>query len=81
MTDPLSRRRFSHLVGAAGGSATAYQMALGLGLAPRLVSAQRPDITPANPRLRRSVVILGAGISGLTVAHELSRKGYVLAHE
>ncbi|MFT3905434.1 MAG: FAD-dependent oxidoreductase [Steroidobacteraceae bacterium] len=74
--DFLSRRRFLHLAGAAGGTAAAYQMALGLGLAPMVASAARPDLAPVTGGKRRSVVILGAGISGLTAAYELTRKGY-----
>jgi monoamine oxidase len=76
MNNVLTRRRFLHLVGAAGGSAAAYQMALGLGLVPIVAHGARPDLAPLVAKQKRSVVILGAGISGLTAAYELSRKGY-----
>ena len=76
MLPALTRRRFLNLVGAAGGSAAVYQMAMGLGLVPVVASAQRPDMAPVGARQRRTVVILGAGISGLTSAYELGRKGY-----
>ena len=63
-------------MGAAGGSAAVYQVALGLGLAPTVDTGARPDLAPLDPAHARSVVILGAGISALTAAYELSRKGY-----
>jgi monoamine oxidase len=76
MIPAFTRRRFLNLVGAAGGSAAVYQMALGLGLVPVVARADRPDLAPLGTGQRRSVVILGAGISGLTSAYELGRKGY-----
>ncbi len=72
----FTRRRFLNLAGAAGGSAAIYQMALGLGLIPMSARADRPDLAPLGAKRRRTVVILGAGISGLTAAYELGRKGY-----
>jgi monoamine oxidase len=76
MTAPVSRRGFLHMVGAAGGSAAVYQAALGLGLVPAVARADRPDIAELGRRQAKRIVILGAGISGLTAAYELSRKGY-----
>ena len=64
------------MVGAMGGSAAVYQAAMGLGLVPSVAKADRPDIAALAPRRGKKVVILGAGISGLTAAYELSRKGY-----
>lgn len=76
MSGTLTRRRFLHLVGATGGSGAVYKAALGLGLVPSLAQSHpRPDIAPLNGA-RRRVVILGAGIAGLTAAYELGRKGY-----
>lgn len=72
----MTRRRFLNLVGATGGSGAVYKAALGLGLLPPLANGvERPDIAPLN-EARRRVVILGAGIAGLTAAYELGRKGY-----
>jgi monoamine oxidase len=76
MNQALSRRGFLHMVGAFGGSTAVYQAALGLGLLPTATHAHRPDIAPLTGKRRRKVVILGAGISGLTAAYELRRKGY-----
>src|ERR1700722_19026221 len=76
MIPAFTRRRFLNLAGAAGGSAAVYQMAMGLGLVPAVARAERPDLAPLGPRQKRTVVILGAGISALTSAYELGRKGY-----
>ena len=74
----LSRRGFLHMVGALGGSTAVYRTAVGLGLLPMAAHASRPDIAPLHERDRKSVLILGAGISGLAAAYELSRKGYAV---
>jgi monoamine oxidase len=71
----LSRRRLLHLVGATAGSTAAYQAAIGLGLMANAQAVARPDVAPPGKDAQR-VVILGAGIAGLTAAYELSRKGY-----
>lgn len=70
----LSRRRFLNLVGAAGGSAAVYQTALALGLIPGEVHAgSRASLSKVRGI---SVLILGAGISGLAAAYELEQAGY-----
>ena len=75
MSPTISRRRLLHLVGATAGSAAAYQAALGLGAMSDAKAIERPDLVPVTQGARR-VLILGAGIAGLTAAYELSRKGY-----
>jgi len=75
MTQTISRRGLLHLVGVTAGSSAAYQAALGLGLMSDAKAVARPDLAPPRKGERR-VVILGAGIGGLTAAYELSRKGY-----
>ena len=72
----VSRRALLSLVGLTAGSAAAFQAARGLGLINDTHGEGRPDIAPLSGAARRRVVILGAGISGLTAAYELSRKGY-----
>jgi monoamine oxidase len=76
MSTPFSRRQFLQLVGATGGSATVYRVALGLGLAPLVNAMEKPDLAPLPRGVRRKVLVLGAGISGLTAAYELGKKGY-----
>jgi monoamine oxidase len=61
-------------VGAAGGSTAMYRLGAALGLIPNFAAAARPTLAPA--RGRKTVAILGAGISGLVAAYELGRAGY-----
>ena len=70
----LTRRRFLARVAAAGGVSLAYEAMTGLGLlaAPR---TRRPSTCPAACSGVR-VVILGAGLAGLTTAYELGKVGY-----
>lgn len=77
MHNPVSRRRFLARVGAFGGSAAVYQAAIGLGLVPaRSLAAPLAGLQRLRDGQRRSVVILGAGLSGLACAYELERAGY-----
>ena len=69
----LTRRRFLKRVAAAGGVSLAYEAMTGLGL---LAS---PSQVPFNLSGRVSgvrVVILGAGLAGMTVAYELGKLGF-----
>lgn len=77
MTPPFSRRQFLNMVGAAGGSSAVLQAGIALGLIPSGAAAHTPraDLLNLGSQGRR-VVILGAGISGLTCAYELERAGY-----
>jgi monoamine oxidase len=70
----LSRRGFLQLAGAVGGSTAVHRAAMGLGLLP-LVANARPRLADAGSKPLK-VIILGAGISGLTAAYELNRKGH-----
>jgi len=71
----LSRRNFLGLVGAAGGSTAVYQTALAMGLMQDTGQVAMLDLQSAGP-VGNKVTILGAGISGLTIAYELERAGY-----
>ena len=77
MTNRVSRRQFLARVGAVGGSAAVYQTAIGLGLVPaKSLAAPKAKLDRLKDGQRVSVVILGAGISGLACAYELERAGY-----
>ena len=70
---PLTRRRFLKRVAAAGGVSLAYEAMTGLGL------LAAPSQAPFNLSGRVSgvrVVILGAGLAGMTVAYELGKVGF-----
>jgi monoamine oxidase len=71
-----SRRRFLTMVGAAGASAALLQVMTGtapVSAAPGWTGRQQ---LPPGSGSGKSVLILGAGIAGLTAAYELHRAGY-----
>jgi len=70
----LSRRRLFEIVGAAAGGAAAYQAMTRLGHAQE--SPYRGPIRLDGDPKGASVVILGAGLAGMTAAIELERAGY-----
>jgi monoamine oxidase len=71
-----TRRRFLEAVGAAGGAAAVYEAMVAMGLlrVPEAFAGP-PDLPPDHGR-GQHVVILGAGIAGLTAAYELKGAGY-----
>ena len=72
----LTRRAFVNLVGSAGGVPAVYSTMVAMGLLPVPAAyAGPPVLAPASGRGRR-VVILGAGIAGMTAAHELIKAGF-----
>ena len=69
----MTRRRFLTKIGAAGGASLVYEAMTGLGL------LAAPSQTPFELAGRVSgvrVVILGAGLSGMTAAYELGKAGF-----
>ena len=69
----LTRRQFLTRTAAAGGASLVYEAMTGLGLL--AAPAQAPfDLTGRVSGVR--VLILGAGLSGMTVAYELGKVGY-----
>lgn len=72
----LSRRRFLQGVGVAGGSAALYETMTALGLIHVPEAWAGPSQLPAGSGNGKKVIILGAGIGGLTAAYELTRAGY-----
>ena len=73
---PLTRRMFIHRVGEAGGIGAAYAAMLTLGLMPNYAEAASAPALPAGAGKGTKVVILGAGMAGLSAAYELGKAGY-----
>lgn len=69
----LTRRRFIERLAAAGGASVAYDAMAGLGL--MAAPTQAPFSLRGQVKGVR-VVIIGAGLAGLTVAYELGKLGY-----
>lgn len=72
----LTRRALLGLLARAGGSAAVLNTGAALGLLPVTARAAMPQLTPLATPGQQKVVILGAGLSGLTALHELSKAGY-----
>ncbi|GAB7193655.1 flavin monoamine oxidase family protein [Kineococcus sp. NUM-3379] len=79
---PVTRRSFLTGIGATGGAGALYGAMGALGLAPSAAAAT-PAFTPPKAsdftltgRSRRTVLVLGAGIAGMTTAYELGKAGY-----
>ena len=76
MRGNLSRRRFLRLVARAGGTRALYATMAQLNLlAVPAAYAGPPQLPPASGEGVR-VLVLGAGIAGMTAAYELARAGY-----
>lgn len=71
----VSRRELLTYLAATTSTATVLKASAALGLVPD-TNVAIPDIPRADPVNRPSVVVLGAGLSGLTVAYELDKAGY-----
>jgi monoamine oxidase len=79
MTDSnkgLTRRRFLERVGIAGGSVALYETMTALGLINIPEAWAGPPQLPQGSGAGKTVLILGAGIGGMTAAYELMRAGY-----
>ncbi|HSS19474.1 MAG TPA: FAD-dependent oxidoreductase [Pyrinomonadaceae bacterium] len=72
----VTRRRFLEQVGLAGGAAALYETMTALGLINLPEAWAGPPNLPQGSGKGKSVVILGAGIGGLTAAYELTRANY-----
>lgn len=71
----MSRRDLLKALGVAGGGTLLYRAPIGLGAATTL-AAQTPEAIPEGAGAGQHVVILGAGVGGLTAAYELRKRGY-----
>jgi monoamine oxidase len=76
-----TRRRFLETVGRAGGAAAVYEsmVALGIVRVPDSAYAGPPQV-PEGSGNGKTIVILGAGVAGLTAAYELKKRnsGYTV---
>jgi len=72
----VTRRRFLEQVGLAGGSAALYETMTALGLINLPEAWAGPPELPQGSGAGKSVIILGAGIGGLTAAYELTKANY-----
>lgn len=72
----VTRRRFLEGIGLAGGSAALYETMTALGLINLPEAWAGPPQLPPGSGAGKKVVILGAGIGGLTAAYELRNAGY-----
>ncbi len=71
----VSRRSFLHRIGALGGYGAAYSAMMAMGLMASPARAQAPSLGSAAGRGKK-VLVLGAGVAGLTAAYELERAGF-----
>ena len=78
---PHTRREFLSYVGMAGGAGVLYATMGAMGLVP--VAADTPEfVAPGAGDLngrKKSIVVLGGGMAGLTAAYELRKAGYQVA--
>ena len=72
----LTRRRLINLVGRAGGVAAAYSTMAAMGLLAAPAAHARAPVLARNSGRGTRVIILGAGIAGMTAAYELGKAGY-----
>lgn len=70
----FTRRRFLRLLGAMGGTGLVMAGMDGLGMGIASAQNQPPDLS--GPSNGRRVIILGAGVAGMTAAYELQKYGY-----
>ena len=76
MNSTISKRQFLQAVGAAAGVGAVRRGMEALGLAGAGTARAAPLDVPPGSGKGKSVAILGAGIAGMTAAHELARAGY-----
>ena len=76
MTTSMTKRQFLQSLGAAAGAGAVYRTMKALGLSGIGTAHGAPLNLPRRSGNGKSVVILGAGVSGMTAAYELSKAGY-----
>ncbi len=73
--DGWTRRRFLSLVGQVGGAFAVQEMVTAMGWSPAEAWAGPPRLARGSGK-NQKVLILGAGVGGLTAAYELTQAGY-----
>jgi len=76
MTHEISRRDFIHLAAKAGGASAAYSSMVAMGLLPAPAAYASPPPLAPGSGAGINVMILGAGIAGMTAAYELRKADY-----
>lgn len=71
---PVDRRSFLRILGAVGGSSLVFGALDSLGMSMASAQEAPPKLTGSGNG--RRVVILGAGVAGMTAAYELNKLGY-----
>ena len=71
-----TRRSFLESVGKAGGAAAVYETMVAMGMINVPAAFAGPPQLAQDRGRGQRVIILGAGIAGLTAAYELLRAGY-----
>ncbi|MGK0272286.1 MAG: monoamine oxidase [Cocleimonas sp.] len=72
----ITRRQFLTYVGAAGGSSALIKTSLAMGLVPEDVYSGPVKVNSTGAGDKPTVLILGAGIAGLSIAFELEAAGF-----
>lgn len=73
---PPTRREVLHAIGVLGGASVLYQAMATMGHAAESQFAGPPNLSGARPGA--SVLVLGAGLSGMLAAYELGKAGYAV---
>ncbi len=74
--EKITKRQFLQSLGASAGAAAVYRGMAALGLVSLATSSRASSPAPRDAGKGKRVIILGAGIAGLTAAYELSKTGY-----
>jgi monoamine oxidase len=72
----VSRRQLLNLVGRAGGATAVYDAMAAMGLMPTPAAYAGPPALEPGSGAGVRVIVLGAGIAGMTAAYELAKAGY-----
>jgi len=77
--ESLTRRSFLEMIGAAGGASAVYETMVAMGLMATPPAAAAPLQLGATEGQGKTVLVLGAGVAGLTAAYRLKKAGYIVS--